>query len=90
MVVEANLHFMSRGFRDSDSTQQLTEQATASKIEEILQQDREQEARSAEQRAKGAYGLCEDCREPIGEERLAVVPSATRCVVCQAAWEQAN
>ena len=81
---------MSRGFRDSDSTQQLTEQATAGKIEVILKQDREQMARSAEQLARGAYGSCEDCRGPIGEERLAVLPSSTRCVVCQAAWEQAN
>ena len=81
---------MSRGFRDSDSTQQLTEQATAGKIEEILKQDREQMSRSAEQLARGTHGSCEDCRGPIGKERLAVLPSATRCVVCQAAWELAK
>jgi hypothetical protein len=45
MVAVATLDFMSRGFRDSDSTQQLTDQATASKIEEILKQDREQPSR---------------------------------------------
>ena len=81
---------MSRGFRDSDSTQQLTEQATASKIEEILKQDQEQRSRAVEQLAKGNYGLCEDCRGPIGNERLAILPSATRCIVCQGALEQSN
>ena len=81
---------MSRGFRDADATQALTEQATATQIDEILRQDREQEARSAERRREGAYGACEDCGLPIGDDRLAALPSATRCVSCQASWEAAN
>ena len=28
---------------------------------------------------------CESCGEPIAAKRLAAVPKATRCVVCQAA-----
>jgi DnaK suppressor protein len=31
----------------------------------------------------GSYGLCEDCDAPIAEERLEVVPFATRCVDCE-------
>jgi len=78
---------MSRGFRDADDTQSLTEQATATRIEEILREDREQETRSAQRRLQGSHGTCEGCGGPIGEERLAALPSATRCVSCQAAWE---
>jgi RNA polymerase-binding transcription factor len=81
---------MSKGFRSADDTQVLTEQATAAQIEEILRQDREQEFRSAERRRQGTYGTCEDCGGPIGQERLAALPSATRCVPCQASWEAAN
>jgi DnaK suppressor protein len=31
----------------------------------------------------GGYGLCEDCDAEIAEERLEVVPFATRCVDCE-------
>jgi DnaK suppressor protein len=81
---------MSRGFRDSDATQALSEQAISETIDEILAKDREQAVHAADVRAHGGYGLCEDCRGPIGEERLEALPTATRCVACQATWEQAN
>jgi len=39
---------------------------------------------AAEQRlAKGEYGLCEDCGDPIGFARLDAQPAASRCVRCQ-------
>jgi DnaK suppressor protein len=81
---------MSRGFRNADSTQDLSEKATADTIDQVLERDREQAIRSEERRADGEYGLCEDCGRAIGAERLAALPSATRCIRCQASWEQAN
>ena len=35
-------------------------------------------------RAAGGYGTCEVCGGPIGEERLAARPHATRCIRCAA------
>ena len=81
---------MSRGFRNADSTQDMSEKAAADRINEILEREREQERRSADLRAHGIQGVCEDCRQPIGAERARALPHATRCVVCQAKWEQAN
>jgi DnaK suppressor protein len=81
---------MSRGFRNADATQELSDQLTAAQIEQVRNRDREQASHSADRRAQGAYGLCEDCGREIGAERLAALPTATRCVLCQAAWEQAN
>src|SRR5919108_202823 len=52
---------MSRGFRNSDSTQELSEQATNESINEILERDREQADHAAKVRATGGYGVCEDC-----------------------------
>ncbi len=78
---------MSRGFRDSDSTQMLSEQATAGAIRDVVERSREDALRAAERRAEGVYGACEDCGGEIGAERLAVLPAATRCVRCQAASE---
>ncbi|MFB4310177.1 TraR/DksA family transcriptional regulator [Actinomadura sp. GTD37] len=33
--------------------------------------------------ADGVYGLCEDCRKPVPEGRLEIIPYARRCVGCQ-------
>lgn len=81
---------MSRGFRNSDETQALEEKATSDQINAILERDREQASHAADIRAHGQYGTCEDCGQPIGAERLEAIPTATRCVRCQAEWEQAN
>lgn len=33
-------------------------------------------------------GICEDCGKQIPTRRLQVIPGATRCVLCQAAFEE--
>ena len=81
---------MSRGFRNADATQELSETATLGTIAEILELDREQERHAAERRAHGAYGKCEDCGKDIGAERLEALPASTRCMRCQHQWEQSN
>jgi len=37
--------------------------------------------------AAGRYGICADCGEPIGIDRLTAQPTASRCVACQEKWE---
>jgi DnaK suppressor protein len=81
---------MSRGFRNADETQAMSEQATASAINSIIERDREQAEHSAERRAQGKSGVCEDCGDAIGAERMEALPDATRCVRCQAGWDAAN
>ena len=36
----------------------------------------------------GTYGICADCGEPIGRERLRANPVAMRCAECQTARER--
>ena len=31
----------------------------------------------------GSYGICSDCSEPVGVERLSAYPVAKRCIGCQ-------
>jgi DnaK suppressor protein len=38
--------------------------------------------------AHGAYGICEECGEPIGLKRLEVNPVAKYCVPCKTKMEQ--
>ena len=52
-------------------------------LDRTRQQLRELDA--AERRlAAGAYGCCERCGEPIGDERVAALPTARLCVHCAA------
>ncbi len=40
--------------------------------------------------ARGTYGRCVDCQEPIPIQRLRVNPTAVRCVRCQEIYEQTH
>lgn len=36
----------------------------------------------------GTYGICIECDNPISDKRLQMFPNATRCLVCQEAFEE--
>jgi DnaK suppressor protein len=78
---------MSRGFRDSDTSQEMSAQETREAVRHVQAVAEEQAQHAADVRKLGGYGTCESCGRPIGDERLAAVPDATRCISCQAAWE---
>jgi DnaK suppressor protein len=78
---------MSRGFRDADTTQQISVQEADEAIQRVRSASESQAQHAEELRSHGAYGVCESCGGPIGEERLSAVPEATRCISCQASWE---
>jgi phage/conjugal plasmid C-4 type zinc finger TraR family protein len=75
---------VSRGFRDADTTQALSEQAVADAIDRIVHRE------DPAERAGTADGRCADCGREIPAERREALPTATRCVGCQAASEQAH
>ncbi len=81
---------MSKGFRGSDDAQVETDRATADRIHRILDEDAIQAEHARARIAEGGYGVCEDCSGKIAPERLEALPDATRCVSCQAAWDQSN
>jgi phage/conjugal plasmid C-4 type zinc finger TraR family protein len=74
---------MSRGFRDADTTQAMSDQAIAAAIDKIVHREQAPESPRPD-------GHCVDCGGEIGAERLGALPSAVRCVTCQGAWEQGN
>jgi len=55
------------------------ERKLIAKIEEALQRI-----------ADGTYGLCENCNEPIGMQRLKARPVTTLCIDCKSEQEQAE
>ena len=78
---------VSRGFRDADTSQRMSAEETDEAIRRVRAVREEQARHAAELRKRGTYGSCEVCGGPIGQDRLAALPEATRCVACQAAWE---
>jgi DnaK suppressor protein len=81
---------VSKGFREPDFAQVVTDRATSDTIQRIIEKDRDQAEHARERMADGGYGVCEDCSQRIDPERLAALPEATRCLSCQAAWEQSD
>jgi DnaK suppressor protein len=81
---------MSKGFRGPDEAQVVTDRATADTIHRILDEDAIQAEHARARIAEGGYGVCEDCSGKIAPERLEALPDATRCISCQAAWDNAN
>jgi len=68
------------------------EQRFRNGIEHVeLQRDQEELtdiASTRERIADGSYGECVDCGQDIAPERLAAQPTASRCVICQGAYEK--
>ena len=81
---------MSRGFRSADETQEMSGREADDAVRRALSATELQARRAAEKRDAGTYGRCETCGGPIGDDRLAAVPDATRCISCQKGFEAAR
>lgn len=78
-----------------DQVQDTADQALTSSLEgiKISLHDNELDEYQMVLRAldmidKGNYGNCSECGAPVSERRLELFPYATRCLVCQEAYEE--
>jgi DnaK suppressor protein len=46
--------------------------------------------RALQRIALGTYGVCVGCGQPIERERLEAYPTASRCAICQRAYEHSH
>ena len=86
--------------RDSIAVEQTADhveeiQRACERALEINNLDREssqlRNARAALLRIKeGKFGICEECEEEIHPKRLAAIPWASRCLVCQEAADRCS
>ena len=81
---------MTKGFREPDFAQVVIDRATTDTIQRILEQDAATAEHARDRFAHGGFGVCEDCSGQIAPERMEALPDATRCIRCQAIWEQTN
>jgi len=75
--------------------QDFGDQALTSSMEALqssLQDSRIEEynrvVKALEMIENNTYGICGDCENNISEKRLSSYPNATRCILCQEAWEE--
>jgi len=78
-----------------DQVQDAGDQALTSTMESIKSsfqsaklEEYKRLVRALEMIEDGTYGICVDCGTQISEKRLASFPNATRCLVCQEAFEE--
>lgn len=78
-----------------DEVQDTGDQALASVLEELKISLHNNELdeyqmilKALERLDNGTYGICTECNNPISEKRLLLFPNATRCLICQEAFEE--
>jgi RNA polymerase-binding transcription factor DksA len=72
------------GKRVGDSTAVAAEQLSRVSAHEQMLAIQADVARAREKLAEGTYGACDVCGRPVGDDRLAALPWAVRCVACAA------
>jgi DnaK suppressor protein len=66
----------------ADDATEVEEQAKSLALRRHLEGMLKEIDRAIVRAEKGTYGICERCKNPISEERLKVMPSATLCIDC--------
>jgi DnaK suppressor protein len=85
--IERLLGLTSEGVRPVDRMDSLQMQSLAKASRQGLEVKRRQVQAALEAMAKGEYGICRRCEEPIGFRRLKVRPETPFCLSCQEALE---
>ena len=66
----------------ADDATEVSEQAKTLALKRHLEGMLKEIDRAIARAEKGTYGICERCKNPISEDRLKVLPSATLCIDC--------
>lgn len=67
----------------ADDATEAFEQAKGVALRQHLEDKLLQVGDALERVKRGTYGVCQSCGQPIGTERLEVLPHASLCVDCQ-------
>ncbi len=67
----------------ADAAQATSERAKVLSIVDGLRHRHEDLLAAVSRIDKGTYGICSSCEEPISQERMEAVPTATLCISCK-------
>jgi DnaK suppressor protein len=71
------------GKREEEATETLELEKRLT-LENRVRQDIAEVEHALDKIEKGTYGLCDNCGQPISEERLEALPQAVLCIKCKA------
>jgi len=74
-----NSNFPEFGDKEDENAAEVAAFESNLSLEETLEQSLEMINRALAKIEDGTYGLCIKCGHPINEERLKIMPTATRC-----------
>jgi DnaK suppressor protein len=75
---------LSFGKRIGDGTTEAVERISSTAAARSISHALADVERALQKLEEGTYGVCDSCGQPIGEERLAAIPSSVLCVTCSA------
>ena len=75
-----NSDFPEFGDKEDENAAEVAVFESNLSLEDTLEQSLEMINRALQKIENGTYGLCEKCGEIINEERLKIMPTATKCV----------
>jgi len=70
---------------DADSSEQaidLADDEALAGVDDVLRQEIREIREALLRIENGTYGICSSCGDDIRQERLAVMPTATKCIKC--------
>lgn len=74
--------FLDLGSKEDDSAQEVTTYEEFLVLEKNLEKMLKEVNKALLKIKKGRYGLCENCKKPIEENRLLAFPTAELCLAC--------
>ena len=75
--------FPEYGDKPDENAQEITDYSTNVMAEKVLEKSLEDINKALDRIAKGSYGVCKYCGQPIAEKRLLARPTASSCISCK-------
>lgn len=75
--------FPEYGDKPDENVQEITDYSADFVTEKVLEKSLEDINKALDRIAKGTYGICKYCGNPIDERRLLARPTASSCIKCK-------
>jgi len=75
--------FPEYGDKPDENVQEISDYSADVVTEKVLEKSLEDIDKTLERIAKGTYGICKYCGNPIAEKRLLARPTASSCIKCK-------
>ncbi len=82
LVDKGKTLWQEQGDKEDENASEVAEFQDTISLEKNLEKSRTELSEALKQVEAGTYGTCQQCKNPIEEARLKLVPGATLCATC--------